>query len=300
MHHACPFIRMSVHPSSHCRFLRVPLWLTGTCQKCERVPLYRLCCPKGQTLCIFPKSTHTHTHTYTDTSHRLLHLLTHLLPSAPEVAASVRTSWDGRRPTGSGSGSHYRRKQVYWTSETLGRFWFSSSSSSASWGNSVEMAIQGRCTDMICPPLSLSVASRTESTQKFTETIHTLAHTDKRLWATSQQKSFHKNILFCCHHSLLLLRAHWLLCGGVSGASLACSRELCMCACVSLCCCFVVLCSVQFSSVNIIHSLSQSLTHSHTHFVGIRKDDISFYLCALTFTITQTHTHIHLKIHTYV
>lgn len=233
-----------------------------------------------------------YTHTYADTSHRLLHLLTHSLPSAPEVAASVRTSWDGRRPTGSGSGSHYSRKQVYWTSETLGRFWFSASSSS--WGNSVEIAIQGRCTDTICPPLSLSVASRTESTQKFTETMHTLAHTDKRLWATSQQKSFHRNILFCCHHSLLLLRAHWLLCGGVSGASLACSRALWMCACVSLCCCAAVLSfCVRFSSVqwtSFIHSVSHSLTHTLTLWGYVR----------MIFHFIFVHTPLRLHTHTYI
>lgn len=210
----------------------------------------------------FVYSQNLHIHTYTDTSHRLLHLLTHLLPSAPEVAASVRTSWDGRRPTGSGSGSHYRRKQVYWTSETLGRFWFSTSSS-ASWGNSVEMAIQGRCTDMICPPLSLSVASRTESTQKFTETMHMLTYTDKRLWATSQQKSFHKNILFCCHHSLLLLRAHWLLWCRIRSESSVFTRtaDVCVCVAVLLFCRFVFG-SVQFSEH---HSFTQSVSHSLTH-----------------------------------
>lgn len=233
-----------------------------------------------------------YTHTYTDTSHRLLHLLTHLLPSAPEVAASVRTSWDGRRPTDSGSGSHYRRKQVYWTSEMLGRFWFSTSSS-ASWGNSVEMAIQGRCTDMICPPLSLSVASRTESTQKFTETMHTLAHTDKRLWATSQQKSFHKNILFCCHHSLLLLRAHWLLWCRIRIESSVFTRtaDVCVCVAVLLFCRFVFG-SVQFSEH---HSFTQSVSHSLTHTLTLwgYVRMIFHFIFVHTPLRLQRHTHTH-------
>lgn len=63
--------------------------------------------------------------------------------------------------------------------------------------------------------------------------------------------------------------------------------NVCVCVAVLLFCRFVFG-SVQFSEH---HSFTQSVTHSHTHFVGIRKDDISFYLCAHTFTATQTHTH---------